>query len=369
LRVLSFFLFQNQFQTTFEKYITPKLLLSGVIFFLCVTFSLVVFTYLYLGLKKRTFFFKERIRKNLELWISNVILNEDEGSIPIPAKFIKLFKSAAARQYAIEHLIINKKTFSGVVADNIRHLYEELDFKNDSVKKLNSKLWFIKAKGIQELAIMDQNDQLIKVYRLTNSKNDLVRNEAQTAIIHWSGFNGLRFLDVVGYDISEWQQIQLLAQLKDFTQQAMPKMQKWLSSSNYTVVIFALKLTEVYQQFQVKDKVEECLFHANEKVRTQAISTIVKIGDTESADKLILQYQNADLASQLHILNVFHYIASERQLPFLLQEISNDNNILKIAVARVLGEMGQLKLVEEKALLEPEAYQPIFNHVKAELAL
>jgi len=360
-----FFLFQNHFKTAFEKFITPQTLTTGVLFFLCTTFGIVFFTYLYLGLKKRDFFFKERIKKNLELWISNVILADEDEEIRIPEKFKRLFKSQAARDYAIENLIINKKAFSGAVASNIRHLYEELGFKNDSLKRLQSKFWFIKAKGIQELAIMDQNDQLIKVYRLTNSKNELVRNEAQTAIIQWSGFNGLRFLDVVAYDISEWQQIQLLVQLKNFTQQDMPKIEHWLSSANDTVIIFALKLSEVYQQFHVKRNVEECLFHKNEKVRIQAINTLAKIGDEESADKLILQYKNERFTNRLNILNHIHRIGSKQHIPFLAKELNNENDFLKLAAAKAIGELGEMELLEERAAVEPEPYDQIYKHVKA----
>jgi len=294
-----FYFLQSNYQTLFERFITTDALLKAVLFFAVLTFSLVLFTYLYLGLKKRSFFFKERIKKSLELWISHVILSEGETEeIQIPDKFIKMFRNPVARQYAIEHLIINKKAFSGEVAENIRHLYEKLGFKNDSLRKMKSKIWFVRAKGIQELAIMDQNDQLIKVYRLTNSKNELVRNEAQNAIIQWAGFNGLRFLDVVTYEISEWQQIQLFVLLKNFTQQDMPKLPIWLSSANDTVVIFALKLAETYQQFGVKEKVEECLDHENEKVRAQAVNTLARIGDNESAHKLIGRFKNESVRTR-----------------------------------------------------------------------
>jgi hypothetical protein len=362
------FLFQNRFQTAFEKYITPTALLDGVLFFSCITAALVVFTYFYLGLKKRAFFFKDRIKKNLELWISNVILNEDE-EIRIPEKFNKIFRNPVARQYAIENLIVNKKAFSVSVADNIRMVYEQLGFKMDSLKKLNNNRWFIKAKGIQELAIMDQNDLLIKVYRLTNSKNDLVRNEAQSAIIHWSGFNGLRFLDVATYDISEWQQVQLLVQLKNFTQQDMPKLKKWLTSTNDTVIIFALKLAEVYQQFLVKNIVEECLSHNNETVRIHAVNTLSRIGDSESADKLIEEYNNEHFTNRLNILNKIHLVANAGHIPFLLQQINNENDFLKLAAARALGKSGALELIAKKAAEQPEPYQQIYKHVKAEMEL
>lgn len=367
--VFTVLLFQSRFKTSFERFITPGALIDAILFFSCITIALVTFTYLYLGLKKQAFFFRERIKKSLELWISSVILSDDpEENIRIPEKFNKIFEKSIARQYAIEHLIINKKTFAGAVGDNIRLLYEQLGFKEDSLRKLKSKLWYIRAKGIQELALMDQSDQLIKVYRLTNSRNELVRNEAQAAIIHWSGFNGLRFLDVAAYDISEWQQVQLLVQLRNFTQQDMPKLHKWLSSSNDTVVIFALKLAEVYQQFQVKENVEACLSHANESVRIHAINTLAVIGDEGSADKMVAQYLQEDFANRINILNRMAAISSPAQLPFLLSELDNSNDFLKLAAARAIAKTGHSSLLQEKAASQPEPYRQIYQHVKAETA-
>ena len=357
-----------QYKTAFERYITTGALLNAVLFFAAITFSLVAFTYLYLGLKKRSFFFKERIRKSLELWISHVILSEgEEEEIRIPDKFTKMFRNPGARQYAIENLITNKKAFSGAVADNIRQLYEQLGFKRDSIKKMQSNTWFIKAKGIQELAIMDQNDQIIKVYRLTNSKNELVRNEAQNAIIQWAGFNGLRFLDVVTYEISEWQQIQLLVLLKNFTQQDMRKLPSWLSSGNDTVVVFALKIAETYQQFGVKEKIEECLFHQNEKVRVQAVNTLAVTGVKKSADKIIAQYPGESVQSRINILCKLPLLAGEEHLSFLMQQLSDENDFIKLSAAKAIGEMHRMDLLQQKALDQPEPYQHIFKHVKAEL--
>ncbi len=53
----------------------------------------------------------------------------------------------------------------------------------------------------------------------------------------------------------------------------------WLVSANDSVVIFALKLAEIYQQMQVKEEAIACLKHDNPKVRGQAIQTLVRIGD------------------------------------------------------------------------------------------
>lgn len=344
------------------------MLLDAVVFFACITFALVVFTYLYLGLKKKAFFFKDRIRKSLELWISHVILSEgEEEELVIPEKFRKMFRDPLARQYAIEHLIINKKAFSGHVAENIRHLYEKLGFKQDSLKKLESRAWYTRAKGIQELSLMDQDDLVIRVYRLTNSRNELVRNEAQNAIIQWSGFKGLRFLDVVSYDISEWQQVQLLVLLKNFPAQDLSRLPHWLRSGNPTVVVFALKLAGVYQQFGVKQEVEACLYNSNPAIRLQAVNTLARIGDEDSADRIIEHYQQEDTANQLNILAKLPSIAEEKHLGFLLRQMDHENDFIKLSAAKAIAALKRIDLVAEKAAGQPEPFGQIYRHVKAEL--
>jgi HEAT repeat protein len=149
----------------------------------------------------------------------------------------------------------------------------------------------------------------------------------------------------------------------------MPKLPKWLSSTNDTVVMFALKLAEVYQQFQVKSKVEECLFHTKEAVRVHAVNTLARIGDETSADRLIAAYKDEHFTNRLNILNKIHTVATARHIPFLLVEMNNDNDFLKLAAARAIGELGELELIAQKAILQPSPYEQIYQHVKAEIEL
>jgi len=363
-------LLDSGFKGTFQKLVTPEHLYLLSFLLICTLVSLIVITYLYLFLRKRAFFARNRIKKNLELWVSNVILNEDDGEpFKVPSKFKKIFRDKDARQYAIDNLILNKRSFSGFVAENIVQLYERLDLKADSVKKLNSRFWHDKAKGIQELYLMDQSDLFIKVYRLTNSKNEFVRMEAQTAIIHWSGFNGLRFLDVISYPISEWQQIKLLEQLRNFQPQVMPKLGKWLQSENYTVVIFAIKLASIYQQLQVVSEVADCLQHDKELVRIEAVKALVRIGDAESADLMIKQYPKEHFTNKINILQSLFYLAEEKHVTFLYQELDNENDFLKLSAAKALAKITGPELLEQKAEMQPQPFEQIVKHVKQELSI
>ncbi len=229
---------------------SPDYLLGGAEVLAVMIILVVSAIYLCLFYQKRNFFYTERIRKLLEPMISYIIMEESIESIEIPRKMIRILNNAVARQYVTDELIRCKKNFSGLVSEHIVILYEKLGLKKYSLAKVaEKKRWHIKAQGIQELYMMNQQDVLKTIYRNTNSKNDFVRMEAQTGVIHLTGFPGLRFLDVVSYPITEWQQLKLLEQLRLYPdkEDISDKLPQWLQSKNETVVVFALKLADDYQ--------------------------------------------------------------------------------------------------------------------------
>ena len=90
---------------------------------------------------------------------------------------------------------------------------------------------------------MEQRKQVARIYRLTNAPNEILRMEAQAAIVQLYGFEGLRFLDILVRPLSEWQQIHLLRLLSRTPGTPSGKLREWLRSSNPTVRDFARKLT------------------------------------------------------------------------------------------------------------------------------
>jgi hypothetical protein len=188
------YLLDNAVSRTIAYWLDPDSLLTGVVIMLVGIALTVSVIYLYLFYKKRNFFYTDRISKHLETWITQIIMEEEPESIVISKKFYSILNNRVARQFAIDELIVCKKNFSGVVAENITTLYIQLGLKTYSLKKLSTKnKWHIRAKGIQELYQMDQADVLTTIYKNTNSNNEFVRMEAQTGVIHLTGFPGLRF--------------------------------------------------------------------------------------------------------------------------------------------------------------------------------
>ena len=249
--------------------------------------------------------------------------------------------------------------------------YEELGLKKLSVKKLDNRKWYIRAKGIHELYSMQQMDTLPRIYHNTNNQYEFVRMEAQIGVVNMTGFEGLRFLDMVTYPITEWQQIKLLDQLRSAEEngQLATHLPKWLSSSNDTVIIFALKLAAEYQQFSVHDAVVKCFTNRNTSVRMQAIKTLVRIANESTAQILTEHYPNEKFANQLAVLDALVKIATLDQAWFLIGLLDDKSDIIKLKAGRVLAHSFPrgLEALEERGKAPYGPYQDIYLHIKSEM--
>jgi hypothetical protein len=354
----------------FFKLMDPDNLLVGVEVMLVGVFIIVVAIYAQLARKKRVYRHITRVKSNLEQWISNIILEETEEAIQVPSKFRRVVTHKWTRQFVIDGLIDAKKNLSGTVADNITQLYLELGLKKDSLVKLrNSKSWHIKARGIQELYLMDQKDLLKTIYKNTNNRNEFVRMEAQIGVIYMTGFPGLRFLDVVSYPITEWQQIKLLEQLRRSGRPGdiSASISNWLQSENDTVVVFASKLADEYQQYNSRDRIIETLVHPNEIVRTQGIKTLIRLADHQTPYVLLGYFRKEGFANRILILEAMANLATEEQIPVLERLLDDEDNIIRLKAAIALANCSPegLQIVEKRAAGEKEPFERILMHIKS----
>jgi hypothetical protein len=195
-----------------------------------------------------------------------------------------------------------------------------------------------------------------------------VRIEAQTALLQWYGFKGLRFLDLVTYPITEFQQLKLLELLRQLPFAGLPKLNRWLKSGNDTVVNFALKLAEHYKQVHVLPESADCLTHKNDAVRLQAVKTLAVIGDASTARLLTVAYTKEAFTNRLNILKELPKIASDEQRNFLIVQLHEGHEYLKLASAKVLAKCTTegMEILEATAFIEPAPYQDIYLHIKSE---
>ncbi|SDD96548.1 HEAT repeat domain-containing protein [Niabella drilacis] len=331
---------------------------------------LLILIYWNLYKRKQAFFRPESFRMGFELWVSKLVLEDTQ--IPasrIPAKFAKHLKQRDKRQFALNSLIELKKSVAGTVGDKVVALYLELGFKADSIEKLDSPVWYKKVKGINELSVMKQEDMNARIFKLTNNRNKYIRREAQAAMFNFYGFRGLRFLNVLTHSLSDWQQLNLIEQLRPLDPEPIPGLSNWLYSDNNTVVVFALKLAEIYQCFEVHDEVVSCLTHEREEVRGQAAKTLKEIAGDATAAILCERYASETPRNKIVILNSLTAIAGDAQQPFLMKELDSGNDFLKLGAARVIVTCctAGWGLLESKAAQQPLPFRNIYNHLRFEL--
>jgi hypothetical protein len=329
---------------------------------------IVVAVYTILHQKKKRHFKILAIKELIEPLITTILIEESLASKKILAKMGKIIEDPLARQYCIDELIRCKQNYSGEAAEKMVHLYKELGLKEVSLKKIKKgQPWYKKARGIQELYMMEQRDCYELIEQFTNSKDEFVRMEAQIAVVHLIGFKGLHFLDFVSYPITEWQQLKLLEQLKLFPEKSdlSQKIPDWLKSENYTVVIFGLRLTYEYQQLGLTESLKESLYHPSPEVRSQAVKAIIQLEDQFTPTILLNYFQDASRNDQILILDAMRLLATAEdsdKLEALLDQ-PDDTIKLKAAAALVHCSKNGIHLLKDRSMSEPEPFQRIFQHI------
>ncbi|MBK5272352.1 MAG: HEAT repeat domain-containing protein [Bacteroidia bacterium] len=232
---------------------------------------------------------------------------------------------------------------------NIHWLFQKTELEKELLLHLNNKHWYIKAKAIQQLGYLQQKKQLPNIFRLANHNNDLVRMEAQVTTVKLVGFTGLRFLNVIGYPISEWQQLRLIHELSGHSIEKFDNIDSWLKSKNNSVVEFGLRLVEVYQLYEYYDLVKKCLSHTSLSICKMAVVTISKISNETTAATLIDYYTNSDSSIQLLILQILQIIGTEIELPFLLSQLNHADDSFKLEAAKAIRKVSDtgIKKIEE----------------------
>jgi hypothetical protein len=313
--------------------------------------------------------------KNIaDLLVRDAIFSENEDlesvQFPVNHRTEVLLKDSRFRKILTKELLLAKKNMSGTAGLFLQKLYLQLQLDQYALKNLLSNKWHIKAKAIQDLGIMGLKEYLPKIYRHTNNRNELIRMEAQIAVIKLTGFEGLRFLDVVSYQITDWQQIKLLNELSYLPANNFSGIEKWLLSKNDSVVIFALKLVKNFHRFELYKQVEACLDHISINVRNKAIMAIEKVYTEDTSQMLLNRYPNEVLQNQTTIVKAVQEIGTEEDISILISFLGHEELEQKRIIVRSIANISE-NGISELCLL-PEANVPplslILKQIEGELS-
>lgn len=311
--------------------------------FIAMIVVVVSFIAIYLLHRARQSARRKQLRGLYSDHISMLAICEDQDDLQQTTQVIltqlrtdKIKEDSFSHNVLIRELVTAAKSMSGTAKDNISYLYSQAGLDQVTLENLKTGAWHIKARAIQTLAHLNQKKHIARVYRHTNNRNELIRSEARVAVVTLTGFEGLRFLDVISYPLTEWEQLCLVHELSENHQPDFKKIPDWLHSDNDSVVEFALRLVESYRILEMHGDVAFCLAHRLPSIRKKAVQTIRAINQPQTSSLLIAQLQRDEEEVQLVVLEALGDVGSEEDLPVLWPFLSHPRTVFKIAAAKAI---------------------------------
>jgi uncharacterized protein YihD (DUF1040 family) len=338
--------------------------LTGSIFILFIFILIVYLKYLrsHLRNNERT---RETYRKKYELKLLSYLYSGSEEQEISPEQQIivnELKKDLAnpfKRSIVVSTLLKLKNEISGELDESIQKLYFQTGLIDFSLSKLTSRKWHVVAKGVRELTQFHIKEVHDEVAVLINHPKNEVRKEMQLYLVNLFSFKGLDFLNVLKTQLSEWDQIQLLDVLQRFDEEQNFDIKPWLKSSNDSVVIFALKLADIYIQFEAKEQLIELLSHKSEKIRIELISVLGNLNITEAKSVLKSNFTERSQEEQLAFFKMIENMPETSDEPFLLEYIRHENFEIKYSALKTLKIIN----LNKYTILKNTASEPDFIRI------
>lgn len=362
-------------QLLLDVLVQPWHLLLGMFFFILIIAGVILFILLYLVRRARRTTLRLQLRELYSELISELAVCETEDELyalmqqPSTKEILyRLLGDGFARKVLITELLKTARSMSGSAASNVCWFYAQADLDKDSLDRLQHGAWHVKARAIQELSGLRQRKQITKIYRLTNHPDELVRNEARTAVVKLTGFEGLRFLDLITYPITAWEQLCLLHELSFHKAESFTQIDRWLNSKNNSVVEFALRLIEVYKLYDLHPQVLNCLSHTSLEVRKKAIAALSEIYQPDAAERLIGQFHNEAADMQIRIIQIFEIHGGDSELSFLLECLTHINAQVQAAAAKAVyhTQADGMVYLEQRVVVTDHPWTVLLPQLKRE---
>jgi len=336
----------NYFVKSFEE---SSLVIQLVWICIIVLVFSIIFIIIYLkylrSLLRKNDLLKIKIEKEYEASVINYLYagNEAEEISAEQQAIIDELKSNISetfkRDILISTLLKLSYEISGEMAESIHKLYIKTGLIDYSLSKLRNKKWNIIANGIRELTLFHVKEVQDQVKIHINHPKTEVRSAMQLYLVNLFHFEGLAFLNDITTPISEWDQIQLLEVLQLHKNQKVADIKSWLKSTNESVVLFALKLAKIYNQYGVKDELMALLNHKNIKIRVDVIPLLSHLSIIEAKIILKNNFKELSLEEQIAFFEMMENVYEKTDKPFIMEHILNPNFEIKFFALKILKNL------------------------------
>src|ERR1035437_2976734 len=307
---------------------------------------------------------EEQLHQNLLEKYQSLIINYLFGSAS-PEEFRSIASDTYRRQALIDQMIDVSINLKGMESKKLISLYKLLRLDRDSIAKAHSRHWHIKIKGIRELAFMNIKDANAVIYKALNSSNEILRMEAQIALVRLSDDNPFEFLSHLTTRFSLWEQI-TLHELIIHHNIPLPSFQIWLTSPNPTVVTFALRMIREFKQKEYESNVLETLFHPDPSVRYLAVEVAGDLDMRSTLETMKHMYKYQEYTICLEIIKSMGKMPDVSMMGFLKLVIDKEDDVqLQIEATKAIRNNGEegVKALVKITESEYKNYSIIIKHV------
>lgn len=282
-----------------------------------------------------------------------------------PEDFRALASDSYRRQVLIDQMIDVSINLRGDEAKKLIGLYKHLELDRDSVKRATDYRWHKKIKGFRELAFMNIKDANKAMYEALNSSNEILRMEAQIALVRLSEDNPFEFLSHLERPFSLWEQITLheLIVQHNIT---VPGFKKWLTSSNPTVVMFCLRMIREFKQIDSEADVKAMLSHPDPGIRLLAVQVAGDLQMRTTLPTMKRMYKNQDYNICLEIVKSMGKMPDLSMMKFLQMVLDKEDDVqLQIEATKAIENNGEegVKALVKLMKSEYKNYNIIIRHV------
>lgn len=312
---------------------------------------------------------QSEIRKKYKPVFSQLLFEDDERLLT--SDFFQLFDKSDLQQehnhyFILEELIHLRQNFRGETGLRIELIFRKLHFHDHCIQMLKNRRWYVKAKSIRTLAMMNIHEAVPHLEKFIQSRNEILRMEARIALMKLNKDNLLSFLPLETAILTDWDMANIYNMLITLEAHSLPDFTQWFTVKNKSVIEFAVMMTGAFKQRHAIPALMELLFKSDDAVRKQIVIVIRKLEAYESEDKLIAAYGSSSMNVKIEILKTLEVIAtqkSETLLQSILQTTQMDQSISLSAVKALQrsGNNGE-KIIDHLFQKKDETLNAIITH-------
>ncbi len=365
-RLRDFFLFRGNgpWLTRYNYFGKSVALVNALIITIIASLATMLVLLIVILLNRRSMEKEARLRQYLLEQYQSLIIDYLFGSSS-PEQFKRIASDNFRRQVLIDQMIDVSVNLKGDSREKLSKLYTDLNLDDDSIERAHSRRWHKRIKGFRELAFMGIREGNEEMYKSLNSRNEILRMEAQIALVRLSENDHFEFLSQLKRPFSLWEQISLHDLIIQHNL-PVPDFQRWLTSENPTVVMFALRMIREFKQMEAEPEIRKVLLHREPRVSNLAVEVAGDLGMKTTLETMKRMYKYQEYNNCLEIVKSMGKMPETSMLGFLKLVLDKEDDVqLQIEAVKAIENMGEegVQALVKVMKSEYKNYNIIVRHV------